>query len=227
MASIPNEMGKPDSIDERIAQQVARFIDPGLPWGARLYAMVDEVSNQEGVVKTFSEAVRPDVPGETYSRKYLAALRKAKSELQAQAAEAGSDTDYEAEIVYWSVHTAIVRERAGKTPPPIDLNSLYGEFKDRYFGGSVPELSPSFTCAFSRLPFDVAGICFFGKDASRLGIRPGIHINEKFREFPNEAKAALLHEMIHATGVRKHEHDFRAAIIELFGKGAYVDPLIL
>jgi hypothetical protein len=38
---------------------------------------------------------------------------------------------------------------------------------------------------------------------------------------------ALLHEMIHAAGVRKYEHDFTMAIIELFGKKAYIDPLIL
>lgn len=144
MASTPNEMGKSEWIDERIARQVARLIDPGLPWGARLYAIVDEISSQEGVVSSFGAAVRPDVPGETYAKKYLAALRRAKSELQAQAAESGSDTDYDDEMVYWSVHTAIVRERAGKTPAPIDLASLYREFRDSYFNGAVPDLSQSF-----------------------------------------------------------------------------------
>jgi hypothetical protein len=190
-----------------------------------LYALVNEITNQEEVVTSFSAAVRPDVPGETYAKKYLAALKKAKSELQAQAPENGSA--YEDEMAYWSVHAAIVRERAGKTAAPVDLASLYREFKDKHFNGSVPELSQSFLCTFSKLPFDAAGICYLEKDASRLGIRPGIRINEKFKEFPAEAKVALLHEMIHAAGVRKHEHDFVVKIIELFGKGAYINPLIL
>ena len=63
MASIPNEMSKSGWIDERIAQQVAQLIDPGLPWGARLCAIVDEISNQERVVSSFVAAVRPDVLG--------------------------------------------------------------------------------------------------------------------------------------------------------------------
>jgi hypothetical protein len=214
-------------IDERIAQQVAQLIDPGAPWGSRLYAIVEEISNQEAVVNTFATAVRPDVPGETYARKYLEALKKAKSELQAEAARSGSATSDEDEIVYWSIHAAIVRERAGMTATPIDLTSQYQEFKDKYFNDSVPELSQSFSCTFGKLPFDASGICYLEKDASRLGIGPGIRINEKLQEFPAEAKVALLHEMIHATGVRKHEHDFEVAIAELFGKKAYVDPLIL
>jgi hypothetical protein len=192
-----------------------------------LYAIVEEISNQEGVVNTFATAVRPDPPGETYARKYLEALKKAKSELQAEVAQSGSVTGYEDEMVYWSVHAAIARERAGKTPTPVDLTSLYQEFKGKYFNHSVPELSERFSCTFGELPFDASGICYLENDASRLGIGPGIRINEKLQEFPAEAKVALLHEMIHAAGVRKHEHDFVAAIIELFGKKAYVDPLIL
>jgi hypothetical protein len=94
MASKPNELGGEEWIDERIAQQVARLIDPSLPLGSRLYAIVDEISNQEGVVSSFRAAVRPDVPGETYAEKHLAALRRAKSELQSEAAESGSVTDY-------------------------------------------------------------------------------------------------------------------------------------
>jgi hypothetical protein len=160
------------------------------------------------------------------ARKYLAALKAAKAELLAEATESGSAIDYENEVIYWSVHAAIVRERAGKAPAPIDLAALYREFKDKYFNGSVPELSQSFTCTFSKLPFDAAGICYLEKDASRLGIRPGVRISEKFKEFPAEAKVALLHEMVHA-GVRKHGHELKLALIELFGKNAYLEPLIL
>ncbi|MGB8579184.1 MAG: hypothetical protein WCD47_00045 [Candidatus Sulfotelmatobacter sp.] len=188
---------------------------------------MEGISNQEGVVNTFATSVKPDVPGETYARKYLEALKKAKSDLQTEAARSGSATDYEGEIVYWSVHAAIVRDGAGKTPTPIDLTSLYQEFKAKYFNDSVPELSQSFSCTFGKLPFDSSGICYLEEDASRLGIGPGIRINEKLQEFPAEAKVALLHEMIHATGVRKHKHDFVVAIIELFEKKAYIDPLIL
>jgi hypothetical protein len=226
MASTPNEVGKSEWIDERIAQQVARLIDPSLPWGSRLYAIVDEISNQEGVVSTFS-AAKPDVPGETYAKKYLAALNAAKAELLAEATVSGLAIDYENEMVYWSVHAAIIRERAGKIPAPIDLAALYRELKDKYFDQSAPELSQSFSCTFAKLPFDAAGICYLEQDATRLGIRPGIRINEKFKEFPVEAKVALLHEMIHATGVRKHGHELKLALIELFGKNAYLDPLIL
>jgi hypothetical protein len=35
---------------------------------------------------------------------------------------------------------------------------------------------------------------------------------------------ALLHEMIHANGVRGHEVEFKFALLELFKKGAYLDP---
>ncbi len=170
MASTPDQMSNSGWIDERIAQQVALLIDSDVPWGSRLYAIVEEISNQEGVVNTFATAVRPDVQGETYAKKYLDALKKAKSELQAEAAQSG--TNYEDELVYWSVHAAVVRERAGKTPTPVDLASLYQEFRDKYFNDSVPELSQSFSCTFGKLPFDASGICYLEKDASRLGIGP-------------------------------------------------------
>lgn len=223
MVPTVTEMDRSDWIDGRIAP----LGEPDLPWGARLYAIVDEISNQEDVVASFNVAPSPDVPGLTFASKYLAALRGAKDELLAEATGSGSEVDDEAEMVYWAVHAAIVRERAGRTPAPIDLASFYREFRDRYFDGSVPELSQDFVCIFSKLPFDASGICYLEKEASGLGITPGIRINEKFKEFPAEAKVALLHEMIHAAGVRKHEHDFKLALIELFGKRAYLDPLIL
>jgi hypothetical protein len=223
MAPTPSET----AIEKWIDQQIARLIDPEMPRGSRLYAVVDEISNQVGVVGTFSAAVPSDVPGEACARKYLAALEGVKTKLLREATESGQRIDYESEMVYWWVHAGIVRERAGKIPAPVDLAALYREFKDKYFKDSVPELSQSFTCTFSKLPFDVAGICCLEEDASKLGIRPGIRINEKFEEFPAEAKVALLHEMVHATGVRKHGHELKLALIELFGKNAYLDPLIL
>ena len=221
-------MSNSDWIDGRIAQQVARLIESGEPWGSRLCAIVEGISNQEGVVNTFATSVKPDVPGETYARKYLEALKKAKSDLQTEAARSGSATDYEGEIVYWSVHAAIVRDGAGKTPMPIDLTSRCN--KSSKLSTSMTEYQSCrrvFHALLGKLPFDSSGICYLEEDASRLGIGPGIRINEKLQEFPAEAKVALLHEMIHATGVRKHKHDFVVAIIELFEKKAYIDRLIL
>lgn len=165
MAPTPNETGSSSWGD----QQITRLTDPGLPWGSRLYAIVNEISNQEDVVVTFSARAQPDVPGENYARKYLAALKTAKAKLLAEATESGSVIDYESEMVYWWVHAGIVRERAGKIPAPVDLPALYREFKDKYFNDSVPELSQSFTCTFSKLPFDASGICCLEKDASKLG----------------------------------------------------------
>jgi hypothetical protein len=75
-----------------------------------------------------------------------------------------------------------------------------------------------------QTPLDASGICCLEKDASKLGVRPGIRINEKLKEFPAEAKVALLHGMIHANGVRGHEVEFKFALLELFKKAAYLDP---
>jgi hypothetical protein len=208
-----------------IEQQVKRLNNPGEPCGKRLYNLTEEIANQTDVVDSFQKNAKRDVAGENFAKHYLAELEKVRNLLLEKAPEL--KTDRENTLVYWNVHTCIDRERAAYVPVPLDLAALYREFRGKYFGNKVPELSDQFVCCFAKLPFDAAGICYLEKDAARIGVRPGIRINEKFVEFPAEAKVALLHEMAHATGVRKHDGDFQRAIIELFRQGAYIDPLIL
>ena len=191
--------------------------------GSRLRAVVEELANYKDSLASYGTTVPSDPPGEAHTKRYLLALGKVKDELIAE----GTGLNYEDEIVYWPVHAAVDKEGPGKSSTPVDLVALYREFEGKYFNDAVPDLSNSFVCCFVRLPFDASGICYLEKDASRLGITQGIRINEKFREVPAEAKVALLHEMVHASSVRKHELEFKNAIVRLFGKGAYVDPLIL
>ena len=112
-------------------------------------------------------------------------------------------------------------------PAPLNLSDCYQLFRKKYFANSVPELSTSFVCRFQKLPYDLAGITLLGEDATKRNVTEGIRINEKLREFPNEAKVALLHEMIHATGVRGHGEELKLAIHKLWNQGAYLDPLIV
>ena len=120
----------------------------------------------------------------------------------------------EDEIIFYNVSDAIEIQWKGRPPAPIDLPALYAEFKEKYFGDSIPTLSDDFVCTFLKLPFDAAGICYLADKAENLGVRKGIRINEKFREFPSEAKVALLHEMIHASGTTGHDAAFK---LEIFG----------
>jgi hypothetical protein len=109
----------------------------------------------------------------------------------------------------------------------MDLPYYYKSFKDRFFGSSIPDLSDQFVCVFQKLPFDTAGITLLSEDAAKLKVRQGIRINEKLWVFPSEAKVALLHEMIHAKGLRKHSDDYQIEIDRLWREHAYLDPLIL
>ena len=129
--------------------------------------------------------------------------------------------------IYWAVSDMITIERKGGTPVPFDLPARYVEFKEKYFKGCVPDLSDDFICAFQKLPFDVVGITFLEEDAQKAGVRKGIRINEKLKEFPNEAQVALLHEMIHASGIKGHNVDFKTAVRLLWDKNAYLYPLII
>jgi len=138
--------------------------------------------------------------------------------------------DTEEYLIYNYVDDTINGERIRcGVPLPMDLPYYYKSFKDRFFGSSIPNLSDQFVCAFQKLPFDIAGITLLSQDAAKIGIgvRQGIRINEKLREFPSEVKVALLHEMIHAKGVRKHCADFQIEIDHLWREQAYLDPLIL
>src|SRR5690242_12601687 len=106
----------------------------------------------------------------------------------------------EDEEIYWAVHDEIQIERRGRKLAPIDLTELYKEFREKYFGAKIPELSDEFTCAFIKLPFDVAGIgCRekWEKYPRLAGLKKkGIRINEKLKDFPNETRVALFHEMV-------------------------------
>jgi len=141
-------------------------------------------------------------------------------------AEAANEMN-EDDKIYYHISDAIEIERRGRRVAPIDLAALYSEFKEKYFGDSVPNLSDDFICVFLKMPYDAAGICFLEEDAAKLGVRKGIRINQKFCEFPPEAKVALLHEMIHASGVKKHDDEFKVEVVKLFRKRAYIDPLII
>ncbi len=121
----------------------------------------------------------------------------------------------EEEIIYNHVRRIEI-DRKGRPPAPMDLSAIYAESEsEKYFRDAVPCLSDDFICVFQKLPFDASGICFLADKASKLGIRKGIRINEKFKEFPPEAKVALLHEMVHALGATGHDSDFILQIVKL------------
>ena len=140
---------------------------------------------------------------------------------------AAADEMNEDDKIYYHVSDAIEIERKGRRVPPIDLAALYSEYKNRHFGESIPDLSAEFVCTFVRLPYDAAGISLLEQDATKLGVRKGIRINEKLSDFPNETSVALLHEMIHVAGVRGHNAKFKLEVVKLFKKRAYIDPLIV
>jgi hypothetical protein len=185
-----------------------------------------EISRQEGIVASYSQIVNPNPRDLKHAKDYLAALKCLELELDEEAVQRRLELT-EGDKIYWDMYCAITEERGGQEPAAIDLRTLYLEFKTKYFGDSVPELSEDFTVEFLKLPFDVAGASHLPEDAAKFGLRRGIRINEKLQEFPAEAKVALLHEMIHATGIRKHEGAFTDYVNDLFRKGAYTNPLIL
>jgi hypothetical protein len=209
-----------------IESKIRWFKDVNRAFGYRRSELREEIRRQEGIVGSYVCIVNPNARDQQHAEAYLAALRQTWQELEKGAAEQGIRFS-EDEDIYWDTYRAVIEEQGGKPPLPINLQSLYREYKEKYFGDSIPEPSEEFIVKFIKLPFDVAGMSYLAEDAAKLGVKRGIRINEKFREFPAEAKVALLHEMIHATGVRKHEDEFKRAVIDLFGKRAYIDPLIL
>jgi hypothetical protein len=136
----------------------------------------------------------------------------------------------ENEEIFWAVHDQIQIERQGRKQSQIDLKELYRELKEEFFKDSVPDLSRDFLCTFSKLPFDVSGIgCLEWEKYPRTAAlnKKGVRINRKLRNFPNETKVALLHEMVHLTGISGHGGDFKSKVKELWDKGAYLEPLII
>src|ERR1700722_10841827 len=129
--------------------------------------------------------------------------------------------------VYWHLSDAVTIERSGRRLAPCDLPARYNEFKSKYFGDSVPELSDNFICVFQELPSDVEGATLIGADAIAVNVTAGIRINEKLCGFPSAVSVALLHEMAPAAGIRGHGDAFKAEIRKLWDSEAYLDPLIL
>jgi hypothetical protein len=209
-----------------IEEQIAWFKDRGREYGHRRRKIVEEISRQEAIVASYSHITNPNTQDREHAESYLTALKQTELELDQEAAQRGLELS-EAGKIYWDMYCAVLEDGGGREPETMDLAWAYEEFKKRYFGDSVPELSESFVVEFVKLPFDVAGSSHLPEDAAKFGLRRGIRINEKLREFPAEAKAALLHEMIHATGIRKHGDEFKRAVGALFARGAYTDPLIL
>jgi len=76
------------------------------------------------------------------------------------------------------------------------------------------------------MPRSTAGIYIDAKRAeaqstAEIKIRPGIHINSALHVLPDHVKIALLHEMIHASGVEGHGEPFQLELSRLMLAGAY------
>jgi hypothetical protein len=97
------------------------------------------------------------------------------------------------------------------------LPKLYDSLNANWFKNSLPPISDAFVCEFCDMPRETVGISIDAVRAAKISrdginVRPGIII-------------ALLHEMVHASGIEKHHKAFQNAIAELFAAGAYKDIL--
>jgi hypothetical protein len=107
-----------------------------------------------------------------------------------------------------------------------DLPKMYDLFNTKWFNNSLPPVSDAFVVEFCDMPRETAGICIDAVRAAKqsrdgVTIRPGIRINSKLQCLSDHVRIALLHEMVHASGVEKHEKDFHDAIARLFALGVY------
>lgn len=134
-----------------IGANVARFKDPTSPLPSRRRALHNEIINYEVALKNYGTVVPADAPGEAHMKKYIAELRLAEEELMEEISKRGGID--EKEEIYWDIHDAIICERRGRTPAPLDLESLYREFKGKYFGDSVPDLSEKLYLHFHPTSF--------------------------------------------------------------------------
>ncbi len=110
------------------------------------------------------------------------------------------------------------------------LPELYNCFNKKWFQYTLPTLSDAFVCEFCDLPNETAGICIDSNRAASLStnqvvVRPGIRINSRLQCLTDHVKIALLHEMIHASGITGHKQDFDKAISDLFQARAYTGLL--
>src|SRR5882757_5842372 len=110
------------------------------------------------------------------------------------------------------------------------LHRMYESLNEKWFGSALPQLSETFICEFCGMPREAAGIFLDVNRAQQYSIdtvkiRPGMRINSKLQEWTDHVKIALLHEMVHATGIDGHDDRFIASIQRLISEGAYTKTL--
>lgn len=125
----------------------------------------------------------------------------------------------------------LISDRIGDLPVRVfdwkkRLPKIYDSFNAEWFNKSLPAISDAFVCEFCDMPRETAGICIDADRAAKVSkdgvnVRPGIRINSKLQCLSDHVKIALLHEMIHASGIEKHEEVFQNVIARLFAAGAY------
>jgi hypothetical protein len=104
------------------------------------------------------------------------------------------------------------------------LPRMYDELNAKWFSNTLPPLSELFVCEFCERPRESAGIFIDANKAaeqSSVKIRPGIRINADLKCLSDHVKIALLHEMVHASGVEGHNEPFNGEIARLMHAGAY------
>jgi hypothetical protein len=106
------------------------------------------------------------------------------------------------------------------------LPKMYDSLNAKWFKSSLPPISDSFVCEFCEMPRETVGICIDAARASKvskdgISVRPGIRINPALQCSTEHVIIALLHEMIHASGIEKHEEAFKSVVAQLFAAGAY------
>lgn len=90
---------------------------------------------------------------------------------------------------------------------------MYEELNMKWFDGTLPELTDDFVCEFCDMPRDSAGTFIDVETAEMrstldIKIRPGIRINSALRVLRDHVKIALLHEMVHVSGIKGHLEPF-------------------
>src|SRR5258708_26661053 len=103
---------------------------------------------------------------------------------------------------------------------------MYEEVNMKWFDGTLPELTDDFVCELCDMPRDSAGIFIDAETAEMrstpdITIRPGIRINSALRVLRDHVKIALLHEMLHVSGIKGHLEPFPLEISRLMLAGAY------
>jgi hypothetical protein len=106
------------------------------------------------------------------------------------------------------------------------LPMMYEEFNGKWFDGRLPKLSVSFICEFCDMSRDSAGIFIDAETAmlqstANVIIRPGIRISSALMTLRDHVKIALIHEMIHASGIKGHDQPFTDELSRLVLAGAY------